>query len=163
MPTLRLLPPDHGRDWIALARVPLPAGDALQWATVPTCGGVVLFSGVARDHSPGREQVTGLTYEAYEAAAERGLAEVAAEARRQWAGVGRVVLLHRLGEVPLGESAVVVVVSAPHRDEAFVAARFCIDTLKARVPLWKQEHWPGGSEWVAEHDLDGHVEAPAGG
>jgi molybdopterin synthase catalytic subunit len=61
--------------------------------------------------------------------------------------LGRIALLHRTGHLEVGETSVVVVVSAPHRGEAFEAARFAIDTLKTTVPIWKKETWPGGSEW----------------
>jgi molybdopterin synthase catalytic subunit len=74
---------------------------------------------------------------------------VAAEARVRWSGVGRTVLLHRVGALAVGDTSVVVVVSAPHRDEAFEAGRFCIDTLKATAPIWKKERWgEGESDWV---------------
>jgi molybdopterin synthase catalytic subunit len=122
---------------------------AMEWAVTPACGGVVVFSGVVRNSSEGRDGVTALTYEAYEEAAGARLAGVVAEARRRWPVVARVAALHRTGEVALGESSVVVVVSAPHRGEAFDAARFCIDTLKETVPIWKQEHWTAGVEWSA--------------
>jgi molybdopterin synthase catalytic subunit len=92
--------------------------------------------------------VTGLTYEAYEDEATRRLADVAAEARLRWPMAGRLALLHRVGELTLSEVSVVVVASAPHRGEAFEAARFCIDTLKETVPIWKREHWAGGSDWA---------------
>jgi molybdopterin synthase catalytic subunit len=108
---------------------------------------VVAFSGVVRDHSEGRTGVTALTYEAYVEAAELRLHEIAGQARRRWPALGRIALLHRLGEVGLSEASVVVVVGAPHRAEAFEAARFAIDTLKETVPIWKQEHWDGGSDW----------------
>ena len=70
--------------------------------------------------------------------------------RMRWSTVRRVALLHRTGVVPVGESAVIAVVSAPHRDEAFAAARFCIDALKATVPIWKREEWSGGASWGLE-------------
>ena len=75
---------------------------------------------------------------------------IAAEARSRWPELGRLVLLHRTGPVPLGTSAVVVVASAPHRGEAFDAARFAIDALKATVPIWKRETWDGGESWGLE-------------
>jgi molybdopterin synthase catalytic subunit len=75
------------------------------------------------------------------------LAAIAADARRRWPGLGRVALLHRVGRLELGEVSVAVVVSAPHRGEAFEAARFAIDTLKETVPIWKRESWSGGSDW----------------
>lgn len=115
---------------------------------------MVVFSGTARDHAPGRPGVEVLEYEAYEEQVEPRLQAIAEEARTRWPGLGRVALIHRVGVVPVGESAVVVAVSAPHRDEAFVAARFCIDAVKASVPIWKHETWAGGEAWGNDaHDL----------
>jgi molybdopterin synthase catalytic subunit len=144
-----LAPPD-GRDWVGLTSQPLPVEAANAWATTPGSGAVILFLGVVREHSDGRPGVRGLTYEAYEQEATRRLADIAAELRRQWPDVERVALLHRVGDLALSEPSVAVVVSAPHRAEAFEAARFGIDTLKETVPIWKREHWEDGSEW-SEH------------
>lgn len=141
--------PDE-RDWVALTPEPLPATDAQEWATVPSAGAVVTFSGVVRDHAEGRPDVVGMTYEAYAGPAERSLREIAAEIRRRWPDVERIALLHRTGELQLSEASVVVVVSAPHRGAAFAAAEFAIDTLKETAPIWKQEHWAGGSDWAVE-------------
>jgi molybdopterin synthase catalytic subunit len=88
-----------------------------------------------------------LEYEAYAEHVERLLAEVAAAAGTRWPGLGRVALLHRSGSLSVGETSVLVVVSAPHRAEAFEAARFCIDTIKETVPIWKREHWSEGADW----------------
>jgi molybdopterin synthase catalytic subunit len=139
-------PPPSG-DWIAVERVPLPVDAATAWATTPGSGAVVVFLGVVRDHAEGRTGVTGLTYEAYEEEAVAKLAAVAADARRQWPEIDRVALLHRTGDLALSDASVAVVVSSPHRAEAFEAARYCIDTLKETVPIWKREHWEGGSDW----------------
>src|SRR5262245_26068670 len=133
-------PRDHapgGDTWVGLLSSPLPVAEAAAWVVRPDCGGLVLFSGTARDHAPGRVDVQRLEYEAYEEHVEPALRKVADAARDRWPALGRIVLLHRVGEVPLGESAVVVAVSAPHRPEAFEAARFCIDTIKQDVPIWK--------------------------
>jgi molybdopterin synthase catalytic subunit len=73
--------------------------------------------------------------------------EIVSATRASWPEVERLALLHRLGDVPLSEPSVVVVASSPHRAEAFSAAQFCIDTLKETVPIWKREHWDGGSDW----------------
>jgi len=143
-------PPRSGDEWLGLARGPLPVGRAADWAVRPDCGAVVLFSGTARDHAPGRPGVRALEYEAYEEQVVPRLQTVAGEARARWPAIGRVVLLHRVGDVPIGESSVVVVVSAPHRAEAFAAARFCIDALKASVPIWKHEVWDGGEDWGSD-------------
>jgi molybdopterin synthase catalytic subunit len=145
-----VLAPPAGRDWVALTSQPLPVETANTWVTTPASGAVVCFLGVVRESSEGRPGVRGLTYEAYEEEATRRLAEIAAELRRQWPDVERVALLHRVGDLELSEPSVAVVVSAPHRAKAFEAARFGIDTLKETVPIWKREHWDGGSEW-AEH------------
>jgi molybdopterin synthase catalytic subunit len=85
--------------------------------------------------------VRGMTYEAYEEEATNRFAEIAGEARRRWPDLERVALLHRVGDLALSDTSVAVVVSAPHRAEAFEAARFCIDTLKETAPIWKREHW----------------------
>jgi molybdopterin synthase catalytic subunit len=117
------------------------------WAVQPSCGALVSFCGTARDHAEGRPGVQALTYEAYEEAAVARLADVAAEARHRWPMIGRVALLHRTGDLAIGDVAVLVAVAAPHRAEAFDAARFCIDTVKAAVPIWKRERWAGGDDW----------------
>jgi molybdopterin synthase catalytic subunit len=91
-----------------------------------------------------------LEYEAYEEHVVPRLDAVADEARARWPEVARIAMVHRIGPIALTEAAVVVAVSSPHRPEAFEAARFCIDELKATVPIWKREHWEGGSEWAQE-------------
>jgi molybdopterin synthase catalytic subunit len=144
-----LRPPDT-RDWIALTDEPLPGDAAAAWATVPGAGAVVTFAGVVRDHAEGRDGVEAMTYEAYADPAHRAMAAIAAEVRRRWPDVERVALLHRVGVLQLSEASVLVVVSAPHRKAAFAAAEFAIDTLKESVPIWKQEHWSGGSDWAVE-------------
>ena len=117
---------------------------AYDWCVRPDCGAVVLFSGTVRDHAEGRSGVAHLTYEAYEEHVVPRLEAIATEIRAQWPRTGRIALLHRVGRLELGESSVIVAVSAPHRAEAFEAARFGIDTLKETVPIWKQETWDGG-------------------
>ena len=151
-----VMPPERDDDWLGLSEEPLPLGEASDWAVLPRCGAVVVFSGTARDHSEGRVGVSSLTYEAYEDHALPRMRAIAAEARVRWPEIGRVALLHRVGPVALGQSAVVVVVSAPHRGEAFDAARFAIDALKATVPIWKRERWTDGESWglEAQHLVD---------
>lgn len=144
----------EGQDWIALFHERLPVEDAMAWATRPGCGAVVSFTGVVRDHSEGRPGVSSLTYEAYESQAVAKMEEIAAEARRRWPDIDRVALLHRLGRLELTEASVAVVVGSPHRPEAFEAGRYCIDTLKETVPIWKAEEWERGTDWaVADHPL----------
>ena len=140
------LPRPDGADWTGLTPAPLPVEEASSWAVVAGCGALVAFTGTVRDHAEGRTGVTQLEYEAYEEGAAARLGQVAAEARRRWPVIGRLVLLHRLGPLAVGDAAVLVVVSTPHRDDAFEAARWCIDTVKATVPIWKREAWDGGRE-----------------
>jgi molybdopterin synthase catalytic subunit len=134
-------------DRVEVSNSPLDVASLYQWALSPECGAVVLFSGVVRDHAEDRTGVTLLTYEAYGEIAKAKLQDVIDEARRRFPTLGRVALVHRLGELQLSESSVMVVVSAPHRPEAFNAARFCIDALKQSVPIWKKEEWSSGSDW----------------
>lgn len=152
-----LEPPAHGDDWFGLTAGALPVHAVGDWLVRPDCGGIVTFTGVARDHSDGRPAVDHLEYEAYEAQVEPRLARIAAEARARWATVGRIAMLHRTGPLAVTEAAVVVGASAPHRDEAFAVARFCIDALKATVPIWKKETWEGGQSWGLEPQ---HVAEP---
>ena len=122
--------------------------EASTWVVLPACGAVVVFAGTVRDHAEGRTGVTRLDYEAYEEQVDPRLRAIAAEARVRWPAVGRIVLLHRVGSLALTEVSVVIAVSAPHRAEAFEAARWCIDTVKATVPIWKRETWDGGRDWA---------------
>jgi len=153
-----VIPPD-GHTWIDLVSHRIPTERLAEWATVPSCGAVVTFAGTARDHSDGRDGVDQLSYEAYEGPARRRLVAVDAEIRRRWPGVERVALVHRLGEVPIGEAAVVVITSSAHRHPAFASAQFGIDALKSTVPIWKRERWSSGESWglEAQHlvDVDG--------
>jgi molybdopterin synthase catalytic subunit len=148
--------PDSGElDWIGLSDADLPVVEALGWAVQPHCGAVVLFSGTVRDHDEGRPGVSSLAYEAYEEEVVPRLAAIAAEARRRWPSLGRLGILHRTGTLAVGESSVVIVASAPHRAEAFDAARFAIDTVKTTVPIWKRETWSGGQDWsLCAHPVD---------
>ena len=144
-----VLPPDHGDDWLGLTDAPLPIGALYDWCVRPDCGAVVLFSGTVRDHASDdtgelRTGVTHLDYEAYDEMVTPKLQEIADECRVRWPDTGRVALVHRVGRLELGESSVVVAVSAPHRPEAFAAARFAIDALKVSVPVWKREEWSAG-------------------
>ena len=145
-----MAPPDTGDTWLGLSPDPLPSAEVAEWVVLPECGAVVQFSGTARDHSKDRPGVDLLQYEAYEAQVEPRLDAIASEMRRRFHDLGRVALLHRVGSLAVGEPAVVVAVSSAHRDAAFEAARFAIDTLKTTVPIWKRERWEGGESWGLE-------------
>jgi molybdopterin synthase catalytic subunit len=143
----------------------LPIDVVSAWVVRPDCGAVVTFTGTVRDHNGDHQGVTTLFYDTYDEHVVARLAAVVAEARTRWP-IGRVVILHRTGHVEVTDAAVVVAVSTPHRAEAFEAARFCIDTVKATAPIWKREVWAGGEAWVACHDdapADRPDAAPDGG
>jgi len=112
-------------------------------------GGIVVFLGTVRDHSRGK-RVQHLEYEAYPEMAEAKLREIAERLERAHAPL-RIALHHRVGDLAVGEIAVVVVAAAPHRDAAFRAARAAIDELKAVVPIWKKEHTDDGAVWIEAH------------
>jgi molybdopterin synthase catalytic subunit len=125
----------------------IDASALLDCVQSPAAGAVVLFLGTTREMSGGRGTES-LDYEAYPEMAERKLAELESEARRRWPVIEcRVV--HRLGHLLPGEVSVAVAVSTAHRDDAFTAGRWLIDTIKQEVPIWKRENWSDGSaEWV---------------
>ena len=142
-----------GNVWLEITATTLDVGAVYDWSVTDTCGAVVLFSGTVRNHSEGRTGVHTLSYEAFEEEVIPKCREIVSEMKNQWNDLGRIALIHRVGDLKLGESSVLVVVSAPHRPEAFEAARFGIDALKATVPIWKREAWATGSDWAlgAQH------------
>jgi molybdopterin synthase catalytic subunit len=113
----------------------------------PAAGGIVIFSGVVRNETGGRP-VKFLEYEAHAPMAEAKMREIGETVRARWAGVKRVVMLHRIGRLEIGESSVLIAVSAAHRQDAFEACKYAIDTLKLTVPVWKKEHFEDGEVWV---------------
>jgi molybdopterin synthase catalytic subunit len=112
----------------------------------PDCGAVVVFEGTTRSPSEGRD-VLRLEYEAYEERAARQIREFAEEAVARY-GLGGVVAVHRTGVVPIGEPSVIVAAAAPHRPEAFEAARALIDRVKDEAAIWKKEIFADGEAWV---------------
>lgn len=117
-------------------------------ATSGADGALCLFVGVVRNENGGRA-VLRLEYEAYEEMALTLMAEIEAEVRERWP-VTDVRLVHRLGPLAIGEASVAVAVASPHRAEAFAAGRHAIDTLKAKVPIWKKEYYADGTAWLGE-------------
>jgi molybdopterin synthase catalytic subunit len=139
---------DNGhRDLVRVTELPLDPAALLALVSDPTAGAVVAFLGTVRNHAPGKSGVSHLVYEAYVEVVEAKIAELVAESRSRWPLIG-VAVEHRTGRVDIEGVSVAVVVSSAHRADAFEAARFLIDELKARAPIWKQEHWEGGSEWI---------------
>ncbi len=123
------------------------AEEAVAFVGDPGAGGTCVFLGTVRDHSSAGE-VTGLTYEAWQELAERRLEELGRELFAAWP-LRKVALVHRFGELGIGDVSVAIAVSAEHRAEAFEACRHAIERLKADVPIWKKEHLrTGESGWV---------------
>jgi molybdopterin synthase catalytic subunit len=126
---------------------PISADEATVFVADPGAGGICVFSGTVRDKSDAGE-VTGITYEAWDELAVARLNELADEIFAKWP-VRRLAILHRTGDLSVGETSVVVAMSAPHREDAFEACRFGIDRLKEDVPVWKKEHLVSGeARWV---------------
>ena len=148
-----LIPPvSGGATTIPLVQISegrLSVDDAIAAASDSRWGGIVVFLGTVRDASRGK-RVTHLEYEAYPEMAEAKMREIAAALERKHAPC-RVVLHHRIGDLAIGEIAVIVVAGAPHRDAAFKAAREAIDELKTVVPIWKKEYSEDGAVWIEEH------------
>lgn len=138
---------------------PIDAG-ALKGALADAqAGACVTFEGWVRNHNEG-QPVEALDYEAYAELAETEGARILAEAREKFA-VTNAVCLHRVGALRIGDLAVWVGVSAAHRGAAFDACRYIIDEVKARVPVWKKEHYAGGaSEWINCATRGTHAEPP---
>jgi len=139
--------PGPGLTRVRVSPEPIDAASLARRVAHPRAGAVCLFLGTVRDHSPGREGVTHLDYEAYPGVAEEQIAAIAAEARERWPLLS-VAVEHRVGSLAVGEVSVGVAVSSAHRADGLEAVRFLIDEIKARAPLWKKEHWPGGAEWI---------------
>lgn len=151
------LPIDHktATTWIHLSETPLDIAAADAFLHTERAGGINLFVGTTRRWTEGRETVR-LAYDAYAPMAAREMRQLADEAADRWP-VLRGCLLHRLGEVPVAEASVIIGVACAHRAAAFEACRWLIDTLKAQVPIWKQEVYADGStEWVEGQLPDVH-------
>jgi len=160
---LSLLPPVSGgsggdealREGVfELSAAALSAARALARVEHPSCGAVVLFSGNAREKNHDKDVVR-LDYEAFEAMAASEMRTLFARCRAEVergepTRALRMLVQHRTGTVAIGEAAVLVCVASPHRDAAFVAARFLIDELKKNVPLWKKEVYADGHEWLGD-------------
>jgi len=142
---------------VSLVREPIALA-ALQEAAAHD-GALALFVGVVRNENAGRP-VLHLEYEAYEEMALSEMQAIDREARRRWP-ITEIRIVHRLGRMEIGEASVAVAVASPHREEAFEACRFAIDTLKKTVPIWKKEFYADGAVWLEGPGACGH-EANAG-
>lgn len=140
-----LIPPVSGGDF-RLSEAPLSLDAVVAEVADERAGAIATFSGTTRIASRGRT-VRWLDYEAYPEMAESTMEEIAAKLRERYDLCG-VAIHHRIGRVGIGETSVVIAVSAPHRADALAACKDAIDTLKETVPLWKKEVYEGGEEWI---------------
>jgi molybdopterin synthase catalytic subunit len=140
-----LIPPVSGGAFL-LSDEPLSLDRAVAEVRSDDAGAIATFTGTTRRQSRGHA-VSYLDYEAYEGMAEDVMAEIAAELQERYA-LSAIAIHHRVGRVDIGETSVVIAVSAPHRQDALAACKDAIDTLKERVPLWKKEVYEGGAEWI---------------
>lgn len=109
-------------------------------------GAVVTFIGTVRNNSEGKK-VLYLEYECYEPMAVKKLNEIADEIKRRWK-INDISVIHRVGRLEIGDTAIVIAVGSPHRQEAFEACKYAIDTIKETVPIWKKEFYENGSSWI---------------
>jgi molybdopterin synthase catalytic subunit len=131
----------------AIVHAPIDSAEVLARVGSPEDGAVLLFLGTVRNHADG-ESVDGMTYESYERMAAPVLAEITHEAAERL-GTDRLAVVHRVGELAVGEISVAIAVSSPHRAQAYDASRYVIEEIKKRLPVWKREHYSAGhSEWV---------------
>lgn len=147
---LCLFPPvsgGRGDDVYRVVTTPLSLDAIAADADDPGAGGLVVFSGVVRNETGGRP-VKYLEYEAHAPMAEAKMREIGETVRARWPEVKRVAMLHRIGRLEIGESSVLIAVSAAHRQQAFEAGKYAIDTLKRTVPVWKKEYFEDGEVWV---------------
>jgi molybdopterin synthase catalytic subunit len=142
-----LIPPVSGGAFL-LSDEPLSLDRAVDEVRDDRAGAIATFTGTTRNQSRGRA-VEHLDYEAYEGMAEAMMAEIAESLHARYE-LCAIAIHHRIGRVGIGETSVVIAVSAPHRGDALAACTEAIDTLKARVPLWKKETYDGGEEWIGQ-------------
>ncbi|HXP94275.1 MAG TPA: molybdenum cofactor biosynthesis protein MoaE [Candidatus Binatia bacterium] len=132
---------------IKLSRERIDCAALAEKIRTDACGAVITFAGVVRELSDDERAVNGLSYETYPAMALEEMRKIAAEAQEQF-GPCEIAIVHRFGDLAIGETSVAVVVAAPHRGPAFDACEYAIDELKARVEIWKKEHYlDGDATW----------------
>ena len=134
---------------IKLLERPLQAQECIDFVASPSAGGIDVFVGTVRDNTKGRK-VMHLEFEAYKPMAISEMQKIAEQAKAQWP-VEKITIHHRVGNLKIGEIAVIIAVSTPHRKASFEACQYAIDTLKQTVPIWKKEIFEDGEVWVAAH------------
>jgi molybdopterin synthase catalytic subunit len=131
---------------VAVVSQPIDTASVLAEVESPAHGAAILFVGNVREVNDGKP-VSGMEYTSYSAMAEKEMAKIAREAEERFAG--SIVIVHRIGELAIGEASVAIATAHAHRDAAYQASRYVIEQLKARVPIWKREHYTDGTrEWI---------------
>ncbi|MCM2321959.1 MAG: molybdenum cofactor biosynthesis protein MoaE [Oligoflexia bacterium] len=132
---------------------PLTHEQVIELLDDPTHGAQLLFWGIVRNLNDGRS-VEAVTYDAHAPLCERVFEELGTEVLAKWGEGLRIVILHRVGRLKVGEASLVIGVGSAHRDESYQASRYLIEEIKKRAPVWKQEHYvDGDSEWIRGHSL----------
>jgi molybdopterin converting factor subunit 1 len=134
------------RDTCEIVHSPIRTAELVQQLKTPADGALVVFEGIVRNNSRGKETLY-LIYEAYESMALGVMRDLCAEIRRR-NSIDRILMQHRLGRLEIGETSILIAVSSAHRAAAFDACRFAIDTFKRTVPIWKQEFFRDGAVWT---------------
>lgn len=134
---------------IQIKNTPLSVDECRKWLVDDTVGGEVLFVGKVRNHTQDKEVIR-LDFEAYAPMAIKEMRKIAEQAMAKWP-ISQVIIHHRVGQLDVGEIAVIIGIAAAHRKEAFAACEYAIDTLKESVPIWKKEIFADGEVWVAAH------------
>ncbi|CAM4669398.1 unnamed protein product [Lepidochelys kempii] len=137
---------DEPKDFIKLNCEKLSADEVSELVISPCCGAVSLFIGTTRNNFEGKK-VIHLEYEAYSSMAEAEIKKICRDVRQKWPSIKHIAVHHRLGLVPVTEASVIVAVSSPHRVASLEAVQYCINTLKATVPIWKKEIYEQEYSW----------------
>lgn len=131
---------------ISITEKPIDVNKILSEVHHDSAGAISLFIGTVRNHNEGKK-VSGIHYEAYKEMAEKVLSEIESETMKKW-NVKKLVAVHRIGDLTVGDISVIVAVSTAHRKEAFEACKYVIDLIKTRVPIWKKERSDTGEYWL---------------
>ena len=134
---------------IAISAEKLNISDCFEWIKSPNCGGIDLFVGTVRNETKGKK-VLRLEFEAYIPMAKSEIEKIAKQITERWQ-VEKILIHHAVGTLEVGEIPVIIGIASAHRDVAFEACRYAIDTLKMTVPIWKKEFFEDGAVWVAAH------------
>ena len=134
---------------VSITTDPIDMNAAYRYVSTDSAGAITFFFGTVRD-STNERAVERLEYEAYDRMALTKMQEIADEACQRW-DVRKYTIIHRKGNLSIGDIAVLIAVATPHRADAFDACRYIIDTLKQQVPIWKKEIFEDGQVWVDAH------------